>query len=562
MHNKLHHAMLAVAVLLGVQAALADAPANYYKSLDGLSGQALKNAVYNLVAPHTVVTYSSLWRYFRSTDHMPDNTERVYDMYSDYAYYFNGNSAVSGMNKEHSFPKSWWGGSTTVDAYTDLNHLYPSDSPANLAKSNWPLGEVSTVTFENGVTTVGTPKSGQGGGAGTVFEPDDRYKGDFARTYFYMACCYQNLTWKYTYQVNNTSWKTLNDWSVAMLMRWHRADPVSDKETDRNDAVYRVQNNRNPFIDYPELAEYIWGNKQGQVFNLDGGGSEPGDTTVTGPTLITPTQGTELDFGTVALGSEIKYTVWVKGANLTNSLSVQLYRWDYKMFQVSESSIPRSQANSAEGYPLVITYRPTEVGDHRAKLLISDGGLTGSVGIELYASCIEGIVPHVVMPREPELFDMDSYVAHWEPADATISSYLVTRNIYEGGSLVQGDEIVVDPNQTSYEFHDLKPGQTHTYSVQAQHLGLLSPEGHAITVTPSSVNGVAADKPLVLLPIDGGVVAKCSEPIADVRVFTPSGVMIDQIATLYPDEPIYLPAGIYLVTTGDSHSTIKIVVQQ
>ena len=95
----------ATVVLLRFNAS-ASAPAGYYKSLNGLSGQALKDAVHNLIAPHTVVTYNSLWYYFPSTDHMPDNDSRVWDMYSDNAYYYNGSgSAVKGMNREHSFPK-------------------------------------------------------------------------------------------------------------------------------------------------------------------------------------------------------------------------------------------------------------------------------------------------------------------------------------------------------------------------------------------------------------------------------------------------------------------------
>ena len=102
-----------------------------------------------------------------------------------------------------------------------------------MAKSNFPLGEVSNPSFDNGVTKVGSPKSGQGGGSYAVFEPDDRYKGDFARTYFYMACAYQHYQWRYTYMLNNSSWKTLNEWSIDLLCRWARNDAVSDKEVDR-----------------------------------------------------------------------------------------------------------------------------------------------------------------------------------------------------------------------------------------------------------------------------------------------------------------------------------------
>ena len=174
--------LISLLLTIGVGlSAFADAPIGYYRSLNGLKGQALKNAVHNLIKPHTVVSYSSLWNYFPSTDCQATDKSRVWDMYSNKTYYFNGYRGVSGMHKEHSFPKSWWGG-TEVDAYTDLHHLYPSDGEANMAKSNHPLGEVANASFNNGVTKVGTPVAGQGGGDGTVFEPGDVYKGDFART--------------------------------------------------------------------------------------------------------------------------------------------------------------------------------------------------------------------------------------------------------------------------------------------------------------------------------------------------------------------------------------------
>ena len=147
--------------------ASATVPVGYYSTINGKRGQDLKNAVHQLLKNHTVMTYSSLWYYFQSTDCHFENPNQVWDMYSNITRYFRGSSAVSGMNREHSFPKSWWGG-TQVDAYTDLNHLYPSDGEANLAKNNYPLGEVSSAYYDNGCTKVGTPMAGQGGGCSTV----------------------------------------------------------------------------------------------------------------------------------------------------------------------------------------------------------------------------------------------------------------------------------------------------------------------------------------------------------------------------------------------------------
>ena len=477
--------LISLLLTIGVGlSAFADAPIGYYRSLNGLKGQALKNAVHNLIKPHTVVSYSSLWNYFPSTDCQATDKSRVWDMYSNKTYYFNGYRGVSGMHKEHSFPKSWWGG-TEVDAYTDLHHLYPSDGEANMAKSNHPLGEVANASFNNGVTKVGTPVAGQGGGDGTVFEPGDVYKGDFARTYFYMATCYQDYNWKYTYMVNNSSWQTLNAWAIEMLLKWSRNDPVSDKETNRNDAVYRVQNNRNPFIDLPELVEYIWGDKQDQTFYTDGGGSTSGE-----PTLITPTQGTELYFGEIALGKSINYVVYVKGENLTNSLSVRVYKNDYAMFTTNVTSIERNAANSEKGYKLEITYTPTSIGDHKAKLLLSDGGLVGSIGVELSASCLP--VPDlsaVTATAASEITD-SSFVANWLPTTDVIDYYIVNHVIYD----IDGDEsereaIIVDPSETTCAFNNLREGVKQTYSVQTYRLGYTSAESNVITVKDSNLIG-------------------------------------------------------------------------
>ena len=477
--------LISLLLTIGVGlSAFADAPIGYYRSLNGLKGQALKNAVHNLIKPHTVVSYSSLWNYFPSTDCQATDKSRVWDMYSNKTYYFNGYRGVSGMHKEHSFPKSWWGG-TEVDAYTDLHHLYPSDGEANMAKSNHPLGEVANASFNNGVTKVGTPVAGQGGGDGTVFEPGDVYKGDFARTYFYMATCYQDYNWKYTYMVNNSSWQTLNTWAIDMLLKWSRNDPVSDKETNRNDAVYRVQNNRNPFIDLPELVEYIWGDKQDQTFYTDGGGSTSGE-----PTLITPTQGTELYFGEIALGKSINYVVYVKGENLTNSLSVRVYKNDYAMFTTNVTSIERNAANSEKGYKLEITYTPTSIGDHKAKLLLSDGGLVGSIGVELSASCLP--VPDlsaVTATAASEITD-SSFVANWLPTTDVIDYYIVNHVIYD----IDGDEsereaIIVDPSETTCAFNNLREGVKQTYSVQTYRLGYTSAESNVITVKDSNLIG-------------------------------------------------------------------------
>lgn len=275
--NVLKNSLAALSLLLTAAVAVADYPAGYYDRLEGLCGTELRKAAKQIVETHEVVEYGTdTWSKFEKTDtHIVNGTLVWWDMYSD------NNVSVSsghpGMNIEHSVANSWWG-KTENKAYKDLFHLNPSDSKANSSKGNYPLGEIDgTPKYDNGVTRVGTPKDGMGGGCTRVFEPHDMYKGDFARTYFYMFTVYDNITWKgfsnsgsgtgCMYTVSN-GLAELSPWACEMMLRWADEDEVSEKETDRNDAIYGIQNNRNPFIDLPTLARHIWGDLKNTPFHL------------------------------------------------------------------------------------------------------------------------------------------------------------------------------------------------------------------------------------------------------------------------------------------------------
>ena len=159
--NRLYRIAILLVAVNAWLGAVASIPAGYYNSLEGKSGQALKDAIHDLTLQHTMLSYYSLWGYFANTDCRPENNSLVWDMYSDGTFYFRGGSrAAYGMNREHSLPKSWWYGYTEEQgyaAYTDLNHLYPAEEEANLEKNYWPMGEVSRVLYDNGVTRVGFP---------------------------------------------------------------------------------------------------------------------------------------------------------------------------------------------------------------------------------------------------------------------------------------------------------------------------------------------------------------------------------------------------------------------
>ena len=276
-------AVLAAALLPAV--ALAQGPngsATYYRAANGKSGAELKTALFGIISKGTVKrTYKQLWTDFKTTDKRADG--KVWDMYSNATNYVFGTDQDKGShpnegysyNREHSFPNSWWGGTGENDCYmyTDLFHLYPTDAFVNEKRSSYPFGETNGSTYKSsgsfsklGASTISYYK-------GVVFEPNDEYKGDFARTYFYMVTRYEDVIGQWTTAKSHTldgkKYPGLQKWQLDMLMRWAEMDPVSDKEVKRNRAVYGIQKNRNPFIDYPGLERLIWGDLQDMPFSYD-----------------------------------------------------------------------------------------------------------------------------------------------------------------------------------------------------------------------------------------------------------------------------------------------------
>lgn len=245
------------------------APNGYYDDANGLDGAELKTALSSIISGHTSLSYKALWTAFQYTDKKPNG--KVWDMYSDIpggtpAYEFTfitdqcGNYSGEGScyNREHSFPKSWFNDGTPM--YSDMFHLVPTDGYVNGQRGNYPFGEVGSASW---TSTNGSKKGtcSYPGYSGTVFEPIDEYKGDFARGYFYMATRYEsNISGWSSPMLNGTSYPAYTEWAVNLLMDWHEQDPVSQKEIDRNNKIYEdYQHNRNPYIDHPEYVNLIWG---------------------------------------------------------------------------------------------------------------------------------------------------------------------------------------------------------------------------------------------------------------------------------------------------------------
>ena len=264
----------AVSAFANVVTGVAAIPDGYY---DGVSGKKSPDAI--LTALNTCISrnyneisYKGLEPHYLKTDFYADT---LWDVYSTCRFTYEMANipqkyVCDGWNKEHVCCQSWLGNGPMV---SDMFNVYPTDARVNNLRSNYPYGVVGTnkgISGDPDKHALGKLGTSTTNGVGTVYEPDDRYKGDLARTFFYMVARYRSNTLNSGEgsTMFNSSPTDLTAYSLSFLLEWHRNDPVSQKEIDRNQAVYGEQNNRNPFIDYPELVEYIWGDKKGETVDL------------------------------------------------------------------------------------------------------------------------------------------------------------------------------------------------------------------------------------------------------------------------------------------------------
>ena len=343
----LRYLLLTLVAVLGLQASAA-VPSGYYDNAKNKSNKALMTALHTIIKGHTKRSYQQLWTDFRTTD---CNGNIIIDRYSDSQFIYNTNrcgvynNIGDCYNREHSIPNSWWGGLDTDTAYTDLHHMFPVDGWVNNERGNHPFGDCA-----NGVAT-GTGKLGNctsSGYNGVVFEVADEYKGDFARVYFYFATRYMTRMSDFTSGTgsvvfSSSTYLGMTTWAINQLLAWHRNDPVSSLEMTRNDNVYSIQRNRNPFVDNPELVEYIWGNKKGSVWT----------GAATGPTLTSPVSGSTVNVGTND-GSGVSKSITLKGSELTKTLAISVSGTG---FSVTPAVVTAAAANA--GTTLTVTYNGT-----------------------------------------------------------------------------------------------------------------------------------------------------------------------------------------------------------
>ena len=407
---------LMVMVMAGSAKEPTPCPSDYYASALNKSDEALLTALYHIITSHTNIGYDNLWSAYDDTD--TDANGYYIDMYSTYDKYTYSNkcgnySAIGDcINREHSVPKSWWGGSK-LPQYSDIFNIVPTDGYVNNQRSNYPYGVCEGGTrLTNGIYVAKGRKgsSTHEGYTGIVFEPDDEYKGDFARAYFYMATCYNNVISGWTKSGGSAffagnSYPVFTTYAIGLLMEWHRLDPVSEKETTRNCYAHSWQGNRNPFIDHPELAEHIWGNMQGQQWTGDG-------TVVTTPVLTQPASGENINVGIISIdGTSVSKTITVKGANLTQNISVAVTG---DGFSVIPTNLTADAVNN--GSTITVTYSGNAE-SASGTLTLSSSEVNRSCNL-IAGKQQQGDDPGPVNPDDPITPTGDSVIEDWEGCES------------------------------------------------------------------------------------------------------------------------------------------------
>ncbi|MTD30797.1 endonuclease [Planomicrobium sp. YIM 101495] len=223
----------------------------YYADAYGKEGQALKDALHEIIDDHRQLSYSEARDALKVTDEDPNNPNNVLLLYSGESRaksMFGGN--VGQWNREHTWAKSHGDFGTSKGPGTDIHHLRPTDVQVNSSRGN--------LDFDNGGSSV--PRCDECKRVnGQSWEPPNAVKGDVARMLFYMAVRYEQGD-KVDLELNDRLNNGKNPYhgKLSVLLEWHEQDPVDEWERSRNDKIQDFQGNRNPFVDHPEWAASIF----------------------------------------------------------------------------------------------------------------------------------------------------------------------------------------------------------------------------------------------------------------------------------------------------------------
>lgn len=243
-------------------------PNGYYSSLEGKSGAILKQAIQDIIANPAVVrgqNYGDVYDVLKTADQNPENSNQVWLMYveqprSKLDYQTGTSGSIGFWNREHIYCQSrggfsdatsstadgidvWWPSNANdiVAGHGDSHHIRAEDGPENSSRNN---------------RNYGVDYNGPTGNLGS-------WHGDVARAIFYMCVRYNGLS---VVNGNPSDSPTGQIGDLTTLLNWNTSDRADDFEMNRNNVVYTWQMNRNPFIDYPTLADYIWGTHVGDTW--------------------------------------------------------------------------------------------------------------------------------------------------------------------------------------------------------------------------------------------------------------------------------------------------------
>lgn len=291
-------------------------PLNYYGGTQAVNGTALKAQLHNIIDDHLQFQYSTVKQILRQADEDPNNPDNLILIFTgwsipkaNFAVYLD---SVDYWNREHIWAKSHGDFGTDPGPGTDCHALKPVDNTVNSAKSNKDYDDGGTQYFDNGIPT-GCYTDGDS------WEPIDSQKGDIARMIFYMDARYEGdngeLDLTVVDQVN--TYPNPTHGKLSTLLQWHQQDPVDDFERRRNDVIYQWQKNRNPFIDYPEFVNRIWGSATANPIIFT--------NAIMNPTQPQPTQDVlfsiDINSGVRAVNSATLYWGY-SWATMVNSLSM------------------------------------------------------------------------------------------------------------------------------------------------------------------------------------------------------------------------------------------------
>ena len=417
------HFLLILSILVAVSLSAFNRPVTpadslpaYYESIDGTSGKELMGAIQRVAKQGYRADdfrYDSVWLAFKHTDLRPDSY--IWEIYSDCDFVYEKDRTSNttqtgeckGYNREHAMCQSWFGTTSLAGQEmssskknspgSDIFHIYPASYGMNSRRGNRPYGEVLTAANVSGngtkygtpVQTISVTNSVAGAyveGSITlstnVLEPADEYKGDIARSYFGTMVKWAG-EWTFNRNENgrvifdatidaDTHYASENNYGLtpyglALLLKWHRQDPVSQKEVDRNNGIQLTQGNRNPFIDYPYLAEYIWGERSGQTLDFElllcsaderfllgvSNGCIGGATQVTLDTVFWMLGDEVIDCSYIYHGSTIKYLP--KEPVSCSSTSIHFMGWTPQPIQGTCTQSPDKLYNKVSEFPAVQT---------------------------------------------------------------------------------------------------------------------------------------------------------------------------------------------------------------